>query len=72
MPTAGSPQRYFLGYNVHTTTDSGGRYSMTLPADVYVALALDTTPGSSNNYRVASGDNSVSVPPSVRVDFVAE
>jgi hypothetical protein len=59
------------GGNVHTTTDGRGVYLVTLPPDVYTALALDQDPDSDVNYQVAGGDNSVSVPPSTRVDFVS-
>ena len=56
---------------MHTTTNSGGEYSVTLPPDAYTALALDQDPESDVNYQVAGGDNSISVPPSTRVDFVS-
>jgi hypothetical protein len=59
------------GGNVHTTTNSRGEYSVTLPPDAYTALALDQDPESDVNYQVVGGDNSISVPPSTRVDFVS-
>jgi hypothetical protein len=58
------------GGNAHVTTDSNGQYAVELPADVYTALALVDDPNSTINCEVVGGDNSISVPPSTRVDFV--
>jgi hypothetical protein len=59
------------GGNVHTMTNRRGEYAVKLPPDVYTALALDPDPESDVIYQVVGGDNSVSVPPSTRVDFVS-
>jgi hypothetical protein len=53
--------------NVHTQTNRDGEYSIELPVDVYTALAL--TDDNNIGFTVVSGDNSISVPPSARVDF---
>ncbi len=58
------------GGNVHTTTNANGVYSLPVPDDVYTALALDLH-NDNAGFDVARGSNTVSVPPSTRVDFEA-
>ena len=58
------------GGNVHTTTNANGVYSLPVPGDVYTALALDLH-NDNAGFDVVGGSNTVSVPPSTRVDFEA-
>lgn len=58
------------GGNVHTTTNANGVYSLPVPGDVYTALALDLN-NDNAGFEVVGGSNTVSVPPSTRVDFQA-
>jgi hypothetical protein len=57
------------GGNAHTRTAADGTYALRLPEDVYTALAMTEDPDSDLGFDVVGGDNSVSVPPSTRVDF---
>jgi hypothetical protein len=57
------------GGNAHTRTAADGTYALRLPEDVYTALAMTEDPDSDIGFDVVGGDNSVSVPPSTRVDF---
>jgi hypothetical protein len=58
------------GGNVHTTTNASGEYSLQAPDDVYTALALDLN-NTNAGFAVIGGSNTVSLPPSARVDFEA-
>lgn len=63
--------RNLWGFNVHTTTDSGGLYSMPLAADVYNCFALDLNDFNAGFKVVGRNDAVISVPPSVVLNFVA-
>ena len=56
---------------MHTTTDDHGFYSLTLPEGVYTALALDLNDFNEGFDVVGRAGNSISVPPSTTVNFVA-
>jgi hypothetical protein len=58
------------GGNVHTTTDVTGEYSLQVPDDVYTAFALDLN-NTNAGFDAVGGANSVSVPPSTRINFEA-
>jgi hypothetical protein len=70
QPIAGEPVEFEspLGYNYHTTTDGNGYYSMTITEGVYYAEAPDVQ---YNTDVVDRPNNTVSVPPSTTVNFVA-
>jgi hypothetical protein len=57
------------GGNVHTTTDSDGRYSVELPPDTYTALALDSNDFNEGFNVIGRTDNAVTVPPSTTISF---
>jgi hypothetical protein len=59
------------GGNVHTTTGADGYYSVQVPEGVYTALALDLNNENAGFDVVGRPDNTVSLPPSARIDFVA-
>jgi hypothetical protein len=70
QPIAGEPVEFEspLGYNYHTTTDGNGYYSMTITEGVYYAEAPDVQ---YNTDVVDRPNNTVSVPPSTTINFVA-
>jgi hypothetical protein len=70
QPVAGESVEFEspLGFNFHTTTDTDGYYSLTLIAGAYNAEAPDI---SAETNVVGRPDNTVSVPPSTTVNFVA-
>jgi hypothetical protein len=57
------------GGNVHTVTDSDGRYSVELPPDTYTALALDSNDYNEGFNVIGRTDNAVTVPPSTTINF---
>ena len=59
------------GGNVHTTTGADGYYSVQVPEGVYTALALDLNNENAGFDVVGRPDNTVSLPPSAWIDFVA-
>lgn len=70
QPVAGESVEFEspLGFNFHTTTDTDGYYSLTLIAGAYNAEAPDIN---AETDVVGRPNNTVSVPPSTTVNFVA-
>ncbi len=73
QPYAGAIVEFknLYGYEVHTTTDTDGNYSLKLDPGTYTAVALDLN----NLYEAfdlaGRPDNAVTVPPSTTINFVA-
>jgi hypothetical protein len=59
------------GGNVHTETAADGSYSVTVPAGVHTALALDLNDTNASFDVVGRSTNAVEVPTSSTVDFSA-
>jgi len=67
----GGREKNVDGENVHTTTNADGYYSLPVPEGVYTALALDLNNENAGFDVVGRPDDTVSVPPSTTIDFVA-
>jgi hypothetical protein len=57
------------GWNIHTTTNGSGHYSLNLPAGVYLALAVDLNDTGALFTVSNLSSNNVDVPPTTKVNF---